>query len=945
VTDPPTGTVTFLFTDIEGSTKLWERDPQAMADALARHDELLRVAIEDHGGYVFKTVGDAFCAAFGSASDALGAALGAQRALLGEGWAEEVRAIRVRMALHSGEAEEREGDYFGPPVNRVARLLSAGHGGQVLLSQAAQELTQGGLPEGASLRDLGERRLKDLFKPERVFQLVVADLPSSFPPLRTLDARPNNLPRQPTPLVGREKELFEIAGFLRRPEVRLLTLTGPGGTGKTRLSLQTAAELLDEFDSGVFFVALAPISDPELVSSAIAGPLGVRESAELTLTEALKEYLRDKEFLLVLDNFEQVVGAAPLVGELLAACPHLKVLATSRGVLKVYGEHEYAVPPLSLPDPRRLPPLRKMGQYESVRLFVERARAAQVDFDITNESAPAVAEICVRLDGLPLAIELAAARTKILTPQAMLSRLSSRMRLLKGGARNLPERQRTLRGAIDWSYDLLEEVEQLFFRRLSVFVGGFALGAAEEVCGADGGLDLDAGEGAQSLLAKGLLRRQEEEGAEEGPRFYMLETIREYAAERLEESGETEAIRGPHAEHYLGLAEEAEPELRGAHQLGWFERLEAEHDNLRAALSWAIEGGRTDTALRLGGALWWFWLVQGHLSEGRRWLEEALAKDDGRQAGSSARSSARSSVRAKALIGAGRLLLEQSDLERATALLEEGVELLRGVGHKGGLADALDNLGIARAYGGDLERAKALFEESVELFREAGDGWGVAEVLNNLALTAGLQGEKEQVMALHEESLRIRRELGDERGIAMSLGNLAAEAMRRGDSEGAAQLCEEGLPLARGLGDKGLTAMHLGNLGVAILDQGDPERATELLAEAIAIGHELGDTYHLHGGLMNLAQAAGAAGEALREARLFGAAQGLRESAGMSLLELEAREDLERPVATARSQVEEEAWERAWEEGRAMDLDEAISYATHLPNSSMGFPPSPLNNL
>jgi predicted ATPase/class 3 adenylate cyclase len=912
----PTGTVTFLFTDIEGSTKMWERNPSVMQNALSRHDEILADAIEANGGYVFKTVGDAFCASFSNALDALEAALSAQQALSTEAWSEQIGAIRVRMALHAGTAEERGGDYFGPPVNRVARLLSAGHGGQVLLSHAAQELTRDDLPEGASLRDLGERRLKDLFRPERVFQLITHDLPSGFPPLKTLDARLNNLPTQPTPLVGRQKELSEIADLVRRPEVRLLTLTGPGGTGKTRLSLQVAADLLDEFEGGVFFVALAPISDQRLVASAIAEPLGVRESADRTLTEALKDYLRDKEILLVLDNFEQVLEAAPLVGELLSACPRLKALSTSRGALRVYGEHEYAVPPLALPDPRRLPPISKLSQYESVRLFIERARAAKGDFEVTNESAPAVAEICVRLDGLPLAIELAAARTRILTPQAMLSRLDSRMKLLRGGARDLPERQRTLRGAIDWSHDLLEEDEQVLFRRLSVFVGGLTLEAAEEVCDADGGLGLDVLDGVESLLAKSLLRRQEEE-TEEEPRFYMLETIREYATERLEESGEAEALRRPHAEHFLGLAEEAEPELRGPHQLERFEMLEGEHDNLRAALSWAIAGGGADTALRLAGALWWFWFVRGHLSEGRRRLEEALAQD-GR--------SATSSVRAKALVGAGRLAAEQGDPERATVLLEEGVALFREAGSEG-LADALDNLGIAQAYCGELDRAKALFEESAGLFREAGDGWGVAECLNNLALTARTQGELEQATALHEESLKIRRELGDKRGIAMSLSNLAALALIREDHERVERLSEEGLALSRVLGDKDGMGANLGHLGMAILlGRGNPERGRELLQESLILCQEVGNTYHVHAALMNLALAAGATGDALREARLFGAAQGLRESAGMSLMDLEAREYSGHPVATARAEVEE-AWERAWEEGRAMNPDEAISYA------------------
>ena len=582
VASPPTGTLTFLFTDIEGSTKLWERHPAAMQTALARHDEILRGATEQHGGYVFKTVGDAFCCAFPTAPDALEAALDAQRLLLKERWAEG--PLRVRMALHTGAAEERGWDYFGPPVNRVARLLSAGHGGQVLLSAVTHEMVRDRLPAGAALIDLGERHLKDLFRPERIFQLTALGVPTEFPPLKTLESRPNNLPLQPTPLVGREREVAEVEDRIQSEEVRLLTLTGPGGTGKTRLVLQAAADLLEEFEDGVFFVALATITDPELVPSTIAGPLGVKESAEQPLTETLKSYLREKELLLLLDNFEQVLEGTPVVGELIAACPKLKVLATSRIPLRLYGEQEYAVPPFALPDPRVLPPVKVLTQYEAVRLFVERARAVKADFSVSNENAPAVAEICARLDGLPLAIELAGARLRILPPQKMLERLSNRLKLLKGGARDLPTRQQTLRGTIDWSYELLKEDEKTFFRRLSVFSGGRTLDAIEEICDPEGHLDvLDA---VESLVEKSLLRQ--EEGPEGEPRFVMLETVHEYAREKLQESGEAEAIKRAHAEYFFALAEEAEPELEGPDQLQWMDRLEAEHDNMRAALSWSL---------------------------------------------------------------------------------------------------------------------------------------------------------------------------------------------------------------------------------------------------------------------------------------------------------------------------------------------------------------------
>src|SRR5829696_5244255 len=490
----PTGTVTFLFTDIEGSTKLWERHTATMRISLARHDEILQEAIEGHGGFVFKTVGDAFCAAFATALDALESALAAQRALLSEPWGEEIDALRARMALHTGTADERNGDYFGPAVNRVARLLSAGHGGQVLLSLATQELVRDQLPTGTWLRDLGERRLKDLSRPERIFQLAAPDLPPEFPPLRTLESSPNNLPLQHTPLIGREREVEEVCARLRSPGVRILTLTGPGGAGKTRVGLQAAAELLMEFEDGNFFVALAAIADPALVASTIARTLGLTESSTQPPEELLKGYLHDRQTLLVLDNFEQVLESVPLLDELLSAAPSLKILATSRTPLRLYGEHEFPVPPLSLPDPGSLPPVEHLTQYGALRLFVERARAVKPDFSLTEENAPAVVEICARLDGLPLAIELAAARIQLLPRQAMLSRLGNRLKLLTGGARNLPQRQRTLRSAIEWSYELLDEGEKMLFARLAVFSGGAALEAIEAVCDAEGDLPTDVSE-------------------------------------------------------------------------------------------------------------------------------------------------------------------------------------------------------------------------------------------------------------------------------------------------------------------------------------------------------------------------------------------------------------------------------------------------------------------
>ncbi len=911
---PPTGTVTFLFTDIEGSTRMWERDAAAMQVALARHDEILQSTIEERGGYVFKTVGDAFCAAFATATDALEAALVAQRALLAEEW-EEGCAIRVRVALHTGAVDERGGDYFGPPVNRVARLLSAGHGGQTLLSLATQELVRDGLPKGTELRDMGERYLKDLFRPEHVFQLLAPDLPSNFPPLKTLDARRNNLPTQPTPLVGRERELGEVAGLVRRGEVRLLTLVGPGGTGKTRLGLQAAAELLDEFEGGVFFVALAPVADPGLVASTIAGALGVIETPERPLVESLKDYLRAREVLLVLDNFEQVVDAAPLVGELLAACPKLTVLATSRVALGVYGEREYAVPPLALPDPARLPSVEHLTQYEAVRLFIERAQAAKAGFEVTSENAPAVAEICVRLDGLPLAIELAAARVKILPPQAMLTRLANRLKLLRGGARDLPERQRTLRGAIDWSHDLLDEEERTLFRRLSVFAGGRTLEAVEEVCDPEG--ELDALEGVGSMVDKSLIRQEETEGES---RFVMLETIHEYAREKLEESGEAEEIKRSHAQYFLALAEEAEPELKGPDQTKWRDRLEREHDNLRAALSWSLESGEAETALRLAGALGLFWTTYGHGTEGLRWTEGALAIGDGNP-----------TARAKALRAAGILALDQGDPDRMTAFYEEELTLGRKAGDMKSIADSLVGLTYAATYRGDPERAEALAEEAVAVSRELGDGWYIGISLTCLAAAKMHQGDRERTTALMEEALMLNREIGDKQGVAASLNNLGYNALSE-DPERAAALLEESLALSRELGAWTVYAGTMCSLGWARLLRGEHERAEKLLGESLALSRETGDKVLTAECLEGLAGLAGIREEAERAARLWGAAEALREAtAPLSPDEQSLREPY---LEEARSRKDEASWTEAWDKGRAMSLDDAVAYALESAPSS-----------
>ena len=734
--------------------------------------------------------------------------------------------------------------------------------------------------------------------------------------MRTLDAYRNNLPLQPTPLVGREKEIAEVCDLLRGDETRLLTLTGPGGTGKTRVALQTAADLLDDFPDGTFFVPLATLTEADMFISTVAETLGVRETGEQPLDETLKEYLSERHLLLVLDNFEQVLGAAPTVTALLAGEEGLKVLATSRTPLRLYGEKEYAVPPLSVPDVNHLPDLKTLSQYEAVRLFIERAKSAKADFEVTDASAPAVAEICVRLDGLPLAIELAAARIKMLPPQAMLQRLSSRLKLLTGGARDLPERQRTLRGAIEWSHALLDQGEQVLFGRLAVFSGGRTLEAIETICDAEGDLPVDAFEGISSLLDKSLLTQ--EEGSNGEPRFVMLETIHEFAREKLEQSAETQEIKRVHAQYFLTLAEKAYPELKGPDQLEWLKRLEVEHDNMWAALSWALERKEAEVALKLGGALWWFWSVRDYYSEGRRWLEEALAIE-GRVS---------PEVRAMALAGVGSLALDQGDLDRAKEACEEGLELLAHEVKEASEAklNLLVWLGWVAWRREEHGQATELFEEGLALSREIRDIWWIATSLSNLAVVSYSQGDYERATELYEESMDFLREQGNKHSLAINLNNLAMVVYSQGDLRRAAQLTEEAVVLLRELGSRGDVALGLYNLGWIALLQDDLGKAADLYRESLSLSWEIGRNPLVQWALEGLACLAGAKEEADRAARLWGAAQALHEAKGIPrdtdfLAEADVR------ISAVRSGMGEEVWEEAWRKGRAMTLDEAISYA------------------
>ncbi|MDP9370305.1 MAG: tetratricopeptide repeat protein [Chloroflexota bacterium] len=816
------------------------------------------------------------------------------------------------MALHAGEAEQREGDYFGPPLNRVARLLAAGHGGQVLLTRVAADGIRSTLVDGVDLRDLGGHRLKDLTRPEHIFQALAPDLPADFPPLKTLDARPNNLPVQPTPLVGRESDVAAIRALLAEPGTRSVTLLGPGGIGKTRLSLQVAAEVLEAFPDGVWFVDLAPVREASLVASAVARAAGVREEGARPITETLQEALRDERVLLLLDNFEQVLGAASMVASLLAACPGLVVLVTSRARLGLRGERTYPVEPLALPDPRRLPPLAELAEVAAVRLFVERAQTAKASFALTPANAGAVAGICVRLDGLPLALELAAARTKLLQPAALLTRLEKRLTVLTGGARDHPERQQTLRDLIAWSHDLLAPEERTLFRRLAVFAGGCTFEAAEAVADPDG--ELNALDGLESLVDKSLLQQTEE--ADGQPRFGMLETIREYGLERLWEADEAEEVRARHAAHYLTLAEQAEPELTGPEQATWLERLEANHDNLRAALGWSDEAGETETGLRLAGALRRFWWVRGYLSEGRGSLERLLASPR----------DVTPAVRAKALDAAGALAWEQSNYGRATRLIEDALAIHRQLEDTDGKIRSLVQLGLVATDLGEYEQAESRYQEGLVLIHELGDMRGVSIQLLNLGMLAFLRGEFDRAVELYERSLDLSKGLGDQQLIASALVNLGECKEYQGNLGRATYLYHEALVHFQRLGDKPRRAFALAGLGRVALVNDNAARSREFLDEALLLHEETGDTRGVIACLEALAGVAIAEGDPIRAPRLYGAAEAIREIAGTPLADI-YRVALARAVAAARATLSPEVWEAAWGAGRALPIASAIAEA------------------
>jgi predicted ATPase/class 3 adenylate cyclase len=853
----PSGTVTLVFTDIEGSTRLLqELGRDAYLAALDEQRRIVRAACARHDGYEVDTAGDGFFYAFASAGEAVAAVEEAMATLEG-------KTIRVRAGIHTGEPHLDPPKYVGQEVHKAARIMGAGHGGQVLLSQSTR-----GLVDGLDVRDLGDHRLKDFDEPVRLFQLGRAE----FPPLKTLSN--TNLPLPTSSFVGRERELADVTSLLRNGGGRLVTLAGPGGSGKTRLAIEAATEVIGHYPDGVVWVGLASLRDPALVVDSLGQALGT--------TADLAEQIGSRTLLVVLDNFEHVIDAAAELSALLGACRNLRLLVTSRELLRLQGEVEYQVPPLE--------------EAEAEELFCARSRIPRDE---------EVADLCRHLDDLPLAVELAAARTAVLSPGEIRDRLSQRLDLFKG-RRDADPRQQTLRATIEWSYELLDQPEKELFARLSVFAGGCTFDAAEEIVGAD--VDM-----LQSIVDKSLVRRT-------GGRFWMLETIAELARERLEASPEADEIGCRHAAYFLALAEKAEPLLKGAEQAEWLQRLEGDHDNLRTSLDWFFAHDEPELAARLAAALWLFWYVHGHVTEARRWLQRAL----------DASSDEPSEIRAKLLDGAAYLAQEQEVEEASITQMEASLSMAKEVGATSTAALAAAHLCALRASvpsgRSDPAPAFAAGEEAIALARQAGDDFALAVALNNLGYaTALLGGERQHVRAYNEQSLEVRRRIGDTSRIALSLTNLGWDALIEGDVARAASLFGEAAEIAGEIGDKRHIRLSSGGLAWVSYFEQRWEEADSCARVSLRLARELGMKHDFMDPMFCLAGAEVAKGDTARAARLSAAAD-----LHYSLLPASDDADsarYEAIIERVKAACDPETWERASAEGRAMSLDEAAEYA------------------
>jgi predicted ATPase/class 3 adenylate cyclase len=944
----PTGTVTFLFTDIEGSTHLAQTYPDEWDSLQARHHTILRLAIEAWNGYIFQIIGDAFCAAFSTAHDGLSAAIDAQRNLQTENWRDQ--PVKVRMGIHTGSAEWIGGDYHGYlTLAKVQRIMSVANGAQVISSNASIEMVRGKLPSNVSLLDLGEHRLKGILNPEHLWQVCGSGLLQDFPPLPSLNTIPNNLPVQLTSFVGREKEIAEVKHQLNTH--RLVTLTGSGGTGKTRLSLQVAAEVLDHFTHGVWFVELAPLTDPELVPQIILSTIGISEQPSKAQIEILKEYLHGKNIMIVLDNCEHLIeSSASVVNILLNAAPYLRILASSREALGVKGELSYPVPSLSLPDIKHLPVLKQLSKYEAVQLFIDRALLVAPHFEVDKNNAPFIAQICYRLDGIPLAIELAAARVKMLSPEQISARLDDRFRLLTGGARTSLPRQQTLRALIDWSYDLLSDNERLLLERLSAFAGGWTLEAAEEVCAGDSVENYDVLEHLTQLVNKSLVTVMENSQSGE-TRYRMLETIQRYANEKLVQSGKNDELRGKHLAYFVKLVEQAEPELYRADQVFWFNKLDDELGNLRIALEWALATD-IEAGLLIASISWRFWDTRGYLRELGNWLSQLLEIH-----------TRANTLHTQSLAVYSFCYYRQANFYEAIKLAEYSLQMSRTLSSRRLEAFSLSLLGMITLLHGGVGEGTHLLEQGLAIYRALGDKIGQANTLERLSY---LINSSEGAITTIKESLGLYRELGNLNGIAVCLSQLSQITIWSGDFSSSAPWLEEALSISRQLGNQTIEGNALQDSGYLAYCQGNYQQAISYYREAILLAEKSGDHFQYLWAHVRMAHAVLRRGEiqqaremfeksirdtqkadllialvfaveglaslninqaqSERAPRLFAWADAMREKFGNNRPPVE-QAFVEKDLAIIHSKVEDAEFEKLCNEGRALTTEQAIALA------------------
>lgn len=961
----PSGKVTFLFTDIESSTKLSQDFPDKISSAMEKHHSILQTAVESNNGFIFKHVGDAYHCVFGNAYHAVKAAVEIQAAHANEKWDKAV--IRVRVGIHSGNAEWNGKDYMGYiTLARAARVMSAAYGEQILISgdaycllsvsnqpaRADREIHNEFITPHAhdferrqsiSFRDLGERRLKDVILPIRLYQITGAGLREDFPPLNTLDARPNNLPIQLTSFIGRETEMKQVKDDLKLN--RLVTLASAGGSGKTRLALQLAAEIIDEYENGVWFVDLAALNDPALLTAKVNETLGIKEESKKAIEETLIDFLKEKEILILLDNCEQLVHAcAELAEKLLSSCPRLKIIATSREALNCKGEKTFRIPPLTMPDPNSQQTPEQLTQYEAVRLFIERALLVNPEFRVNNGNAPALAGVCSRLDGIPLAIELAAARTKILSVEKIHERLDDRFSLLTGGKRTALPRQQTLKALIDWSYDLLAEEERILWSRLSVFSGGWTLEAAEEICSyetidKDEILDLLSQLTEKSVIIYDELKE----------RYRMLESIKQYGIEKLP-NGDEIFLR--HLNYFLGLSQKVEPNIRTGNAKIWLGIIEADHNNFLSAIDWSANNNNSEKGGLVAVGLGEFWSIAGHYSTGIRLIENILQSS----------AAPDKSLRSKLLSWIGVFKWRHGDYEQSEKYHKENLAIGREIGDKRGIAASLNSLGIVSFYRGDYEQAEKYskeslaigketgdkrgiavsinnlgnlsfdwgdydqsekyFKESLVILEEIGDKRGVAATINNLGNVSYERGDYEQAEKYYKECLAIRKEIGDQRGIAASMGNLGNVSSARGDYEQAEKYHEESLAIRKNIGDKFGFAKSMDNMGNVSFARGDYEQAEKYLKESLAMRKEIGDKRGIAETMNNLGNVSYARGDYELSVKVLSSSEKILQSIGGALGKNDQTKKDE-IIAKFQEQLSDKEFNKYWEDGKELTLEEA----------------------